>query len=240
MTGTTFNDTATGSIIQIDGDHTLTLSGATIHGGTINDYSTASGSIIAGDIDITGSSTIDNGASLNNGHVTIENGQTLSLDDDGQRDHGAFAGAGTLELGQPSAFAGAIAGITGSSDVLDLAGFDAAHDTVVASTGAGSFNSSTDTTSLLVTDQNTGHSVTLNFLGIIRALPGPSRMTGTAAPMSSIRRRRLRRRSPEADRWKSATPPRKPSPSRARPGASSSTRPRVSTAPSPASPVMAR
>jgi len=80
-TGTHFTDTADGAIIQIDGDTTLTLSGVSIDGGTINDYSppsSPSGSIIAGDIDVTGSSTISN-AYLNNGNVTVESGQTLTL-----------------------------------------------------------------------------------------------------------------------------------------------------------------
>ena len=82
VTGTTFADTADGASIQIDGGTTLTLDHATINGGTINDYSTpASGSVIAGDIDVTGSSTISN-AHLNNGQVTIEANQTLTLDDD--------------------------------------------------------------------------------------------------------------------------------------------------------------
>ncbi|SDT38284.1 Npun_F0296 family exosortase-dependent surface protein [Bradyrhizobium canariense] len=68
-----------GGTIAIDGTGTLTLNGATIDGGTINDYSTVSGSIVAGDIDVTGSSTISN-ASLNKGQVTIESGQMLTLD----------------------------------------------------------------------------------------------------------------------------------------------------------------
>jgi VCBS repeat-containing protein len=80
ITGTSFSDTASGAIIQIDGGTTLTLDHATINGGTINDFSTPpSGSMIAGDIDVTGSSTISN-AHLNNGHVTIGANQTLTLD----------------------------------------------------------------------------------------------------------------------------------------------------------------
>ncbi len=82
VTGTTFIGTDASSIIQIDGNTTLQLDGATINGGTINDYSTdPSGSIIAGDIDVTGDSTIS-GASLNNGNVTIESGVILTLDND--------------------------------------------------------------------------------------------------------------------------------------------------------------
>jgi hypothetical protein len=77
---TNFNDTEAGAIIQVDGGDTLTLYDVTIDGGTINDYSTVSGNIVSGNIDVTGSSKIS-GASLNHGDVTIENGQTLTLDD---------------------------------------------------------------------------------------------------------------------------------------------------------------
>ena len=80
VTGTTFTDVASDSVIHVDGGDRLTLDHATINGGTINDYSTVSGSIIAGDIDIAGSSKIS-GASLNHGDVTIESSQTLTLDD---------------------------------------------------------------------------------------------------------------------------------------------------------------
>ncbi len=67
-------------VITIDGTGLLALNGATIDGGTINNYSSAatSGDILAGEIDVTGSSTISH-ADLNYGHVTIESGQTLTL-----------------------------------------------------------------------------------------------------------------------------------------------------------------
>ncbi len=82
ITGTIFADTASGAIIQIDGGTTLRLDHATIDGGTINDFITpASGSMIAGDIDVTGSSTISN-AQLNNGRVTIGSNTTLTLSGD--------------------------------------------------------------------------------------------------------------------------------------------------------------
>jgi fibronectin-binding autotransporter adhesin len=78
VTGTTINGTDTTSIIQVDGDTTLKLSGATIDGVTINDFSTVSGSNTAGDIEVTGPSTISN-ASLNGGAVTVDNGAMLTL-----------------------------------------------------------------------------------------------------------------------------------------------------------------
>jgi hypothetical protein len=71
------NTSATGSIIQIDDSQTLILSGTEIIGGTINDFSGELG----GTIDVTGSSKIDGGATLNNGAVTVEISQTLTLDD---------------------------------------------------------------------------------------------------------------------------------------------------------------
>ena len=80
VTGTHFNDV--GATIQIDGGTTLKLDGVTINGGAINDYSIGtSGSIVAGDIDVIGNSTISD-ASLNHGNVTIESGKQLTLDGD--------------------------------------------------------------------------------------------------------------------------------------------------------------
>src|SRR6185437_5351365 len=80
VTGTSFDDTASGATIQVDGGDTLTLSGASINGGIINDFTTGpSGSIVAGDIDVAGSSTISN-AALNHGNVTLGKNVTLTLD----------------------------------------------------------------------------------------------------------------------------------------------------------------
>jgi fibronectin-binding autotransporter adhesin len=85
VTGTTFTDTASGAIIQVDDGATLTLSGVIINGGTVND-GTAGGTVtddgtVFGDIDVTGASTIEN-AGLNNGNVTIASGVILTLDND--------------------------------------------------------------------------------------------------------------------------------------------------------------
>jgi hypothetical protein len=71
---------------------------------------------------------------------------------------------GKLILDDPSHFSGQIAGITGSGDVLDIAGFNAANDTVVATT-TGNYNSATNTTSLVVTDDTTNATVTLKLTG---------------------------------------------------------------------------
>ena len=62
----------------------------------------------------------------------------------------AFAGnTGTLTLDHPSSFTGEIAGSFAIGDIVDLAGFSA---TDTATTGAGSFNSATDETTLTVKD----------------------------------------------------------------------------------------
>jgi hypothetical protein len=74
VTGTTFTDTASGATISVDAGHTLTLSGVLIDGGAVDLGSGAA-------ITISGSSEIEN-ASLNNGGVTVDSGQTLTLDND--------------------------------------------------------------------------------------------------------------------------------------------------------------
>jgi len=71
----------------------------------------------------------------------------------------AFAGnTGTLALDHPSSFTGEIAGSFAIGDTIDLAGFSA---TDTATTGAGSFNSATDETTLTVKDS--GGSVVETF-----------------------------------------------------------------------------
>lgn len=102
----------------------------------------------------TGSVTIDHGGMAEFGS-SVAAGQTITFNDP----------SGTLLLDNPASFAGTVAGLSGSGDVLDLRGFDAAHDTVVASTGDGSYDSATNTTSLVVTDQTTSNSVTLKLAG---------------------------------------------------------------------------
>ncbi len=75
-----FDDTAPGAVIHVDGGDALTLYDVTITGGTIDNYSSSPNGAISGHIDIAGSSAIVD-ASLNNGEVTIEADQTLTLDD---------------------------------------------------------------------------------------------------------------------------------------------------------------
>ncbi len=64
----TLNNATTGSILQIDSGDTLTLSGTTVSGGTITDNNV---------IHVTGASTINGGATLNNGAVTADAKLTL-------------------------------------------------------------------------------------------------------------------------------------------------------------------
>jgi hypothetical protein len=66
--------------LSVDATDTLTLSGVTVDGGTIND-GTGSTLATSGKIEISGSSTISN-AGLNNGGVTVDAKQTLTLDND--------------------------------------------------------------------------------------------------------------------------------------------------------------
>ncbi|WP_280705032.1 VCBS domain-containing protein [Bradyrhizobium sp. BR13661] len=63
--------------VQVDDGKILTLSGTEISGGTINIYSGLSG----GTISVTGDSTIDSSATLNNGAVTVVSDVTLTFGD---------------------------------------------------------------------------------------------------------------------------------------------------------------
>ena len=119
-------------------------------------YGTSGTGATLDDISITNSGTIqiDSGAAL-----TLEGAVTVTGDS-----IGFAATTGTLVLDNPSSFTGAISGISGSGDILDLKGFDAANDTVQAATGANSYNSATNLTTLTVTDSD-GASVQLSLVG---------------------------------------------------------------------------
>jgi hypothetical protein len=79
-------------------------------------------------------------------------------------DHVVFAtNDGTLILDDPAQFTGAISGITGSGDVLDLKGFNFA--TTTATTGAGSFDDATGLTTLTVTDSSDHQTTTFDLAG---------------------------------------------------------------------------
>jgi hypothetical protein len=120
-------------------------------------------------IDVNGGTDVVIGG---NSAITIEAGSTAEIDTAGSYSGSVTfeAATGTLVLDQPSAFTGQIGGISGSGQVLDLAaaglaasGLDPVHDTLVASTGSGSFNGAT--TTLTVTDTTTQHFLTFNLAG---------------------------------------------------------------------------
>ena len=131
----------------------------------------------AGTINVSSGDTVNvTATSFNNSGALIVNGGTLDVTEavtgsgsatisgDGKLEvQGAdaqtvtFSGTGgALELASPTSFTGEIAGVTGTGDILDLKGYDAS---TTAST-AGGYNSTTNTTTLTVTDP--GHT-TLNF-----------------------------------------------------------------------------
>ncbi len=100
--------------------------------------------------------------------VTITNGGTAEFVGSSVQSltlNAVFSGTGTLKLDNPAQFDGHISGFGTSGDTLDLAGFDAAHDTIQVTTGSGSYDSATNITALLVTDEHTGSSATLNLTG---------------------------------------------------------------------------
>jgi len=99
------------------------------------------------------------------GHAVIDGGNMEFVAASDAVVQFSASSGGTLVLDDPTHFTGQIAGISGIDDVLDLKGFDAVHDPVVASTGAGSYDSGTNTTSLLVKDQTTDQSFTLKLAG---------------------------------------------------------------------------
>ncbi|MBR0723314.1 VCBS domain-containing protein [Bradyrhizobium manausense] len=113
---TLLNDIVTNNgTVKIDDGQTLTLSGSEISGGTIDDFSGASG----GAIDVTGDSTIDAHATLNKGAVTVESDVTLTFGD-ATVSSTAIANGGTVkvETGKKLALAGAT--LTGGT--LTIAG----------------------------------------------------------------------------------------------------------------------
>ena len=75
---TTFcNTTLNDGNLAVEGGVTLTLSGGSIIGTTIEDGTVTSGGVVAGKIDV-GGDTVINNSSINNGILTVEGGVTLS------------------------------------------------------------------------------------------------------------------------------------------------------------------
>ncbi|WP_424173833.1 beta strand repeat-containing protein, partial [Bradyrhizobium sp.] len=134
VNGTTFTDTASGATIQIDDGTVLTLTGATINGGAIDD-GTASGTgepVLFGRIAVTGPSTISN-AFLNNGGVTIASAVTLTLSNDtvtGTTFTDAASSAGDSLVQDSSAISGTFAG------TIDISGAVTFQNGVEVNSGA--------------------------------------------------------------------------------------------------------
>ena len=108
-----------------------------------------------GTIAISGGTADVTTAVLGTGNFTI-NGGTLELAATSAETVSFESSGGTLKLSTPTTFSGEIAGITGSSDVLDLTGYD----TSTTASTVGGYNSGNNTTTLTVTDP--GHT-TLEF-----------------------------------------------------------------------------
>ena len=145
-----------------------------INDGTINaDLSGGSFTIQgAGSFDNQGTVNVSNGDTLyvmspetGAGSYTIGAGSILEFTNSVASGTTVYFGAstGTLMLEQPSSFDGAISASSGSlasNDFIYLEGFNATYTTATPT-----FNSSTDTTTLLVTDPHDGLSVSLTLDG---------------------------------------------------------------------------
>ena len=168
--------TDAGATVEVFGGHTLTL-GADLtvaagtfridSGGTLKDIATSA--TIAGSLTDNGTieaagGTLEIASTVSGtGTLKIDAGATLQLDHADALGVTFAASSGELILLDPAHFTGRIAGITGSGDVLDLHGFAAA--TTTAKTGAGSYNHTTDTTTLTVTDSSDHLTETFKLAG---------------------------------------------------------------------------
>jgi VCBS repeat-containing protein len=152
---------------------TSTFSGVSTlsNAGTIESNGTSAVSGLAaltntGTIEVQSGSLILNEAISGAGTLKIDAGATLELASGVSSDQTvSFASStGVLKIDDPQDFHGKIAGISGSGNVLDLLNhFNAA--TTTATTGAGSYNAGTDTTTLTVTDSSTNSTETFRLAG---------------------------------------------------------------------------
>ena len=74
VNGTSFDDTASGATIQVDGGDTLTLYDVTINGGIINDFSADTRAASSPATSTSPAPARSATPHLNNGDVTIESG----------------------------------------------------------------------------------------------------------------------------------------------------------------------
>jgi hypothetical protein len=175
-----FGDGRSDYTISTDGSGNTTIGSNGLDPGHSGSLVTANVQVLAFDpgadptphngiIDVNGGTDVVLGG---NSAITIEAGSAVEIDT-----AAAYTGnvtfeapTGTLVLDQPGAFTGQIAGISGTGQVLNLTAaglaasdLDPVHDTLVASTGQGSFNGTT--TTLTVTDTTTGHFLNFNLAG---------------------------------------------------------------------------
>ena len=182
-------DNTGGGSITVDFTGTLTLNQATISGGTINDFTPGSPAL-GGLINVTGNSRIDSGAKLNNGAVTVQSGQTLTLDNvtvtgTSFTDSGTVLvdGSATLTLNQATIDGGTV---TNTGSTIDLIGTDVLKNGHLGNSGqinvSGTGNAldketitntgNIDVSGALTIDQvstldNTGGSITVDFTGTL-------------------------------------------------------------------------
>jgi hypothetical protein len=162
------NTLTLGGNLAIEAGHVQVDSGATLKDtatfATITGAFTDNGTIEVGTgstLEIASSSSDISGA----GNFKIDAGAALQLDHADSLNV-AFTGSGVLILNDPTHFTGTISDSLGSmtaADVIDLHGFAAA--TTTASTGNGSFNRTTDTTTLTVTDSSDHQTETFTLAG---------------------------------------------------------------------------
>jgi VCBS repeat-containing protein len=93
-------------------------------------------------------------------HATIDSGAVLELNASTSENISFAGSAGTLMLDQPSSFHGQIAGLSGPSDVLDLAGLG-----VIDTTLSATFNPQNDTTVVAISNFQDHQSVELTLDG---------------------------------------------------------------------------
>jgi hypothetical protein len=170
LANTTFNNESSG-VWDLSGVNTFGSGSNTIdNAGVINMVSGTTTLDVAldntGSVDVQAGTLDISGAVTGAGSFTIGNGAILEFSSTVASGTTVYFGAstGTLMLEQPSSFDGAISASSGSltsGDVIYLAGFNATYTTATPTT----FNSSTDTTTLLVTDPHDGLSVSLTLDG---------------------------------------------------------------------------
>jgi VCBS repeat-containing protein len=94
--------------------------------------------------------------------LTISSGGSIQISSSSANTVLFSGSTGILVLDNPSNFTGKIAGISGSSDILDLKGFDT---NTTAATGSGSYDSANGTTTLTVTDPSQHLTTPITLVG---------------------------------------------------------------------------